>query len=199
MEKLDYGNFLLIMFVIMGIVGYINIAITRSKAIKHHSKYLTRMQILKILDKIEKMTGREFEEFCVYLFNQTNEYKRVKLTAATNDGGKDIVMTDLEGNTVFVECKRYDESMIGREIIQKLVGAMVQNGVQKGILITTSKLNDNALQCLNEIKKHSDLQIDVIELYAIQDMLEKYCDDSILKELDIDFPINQTNVCNSKL
>lgn len=199
MENWDCGNFLLIILVIVGLIGYINIAVIRFKAIKHKSRYLTRMQILKILHKIESMTGRDFEKFCVYLFSQTNKYKKIKLTSATNDGGKDIVMTDSKGNTIFVECKRYTESMIGREIIQKLIGAMVQNGVKNGILVTTSTLNSNALKCLNEVKKHSGLQVDVIELYGIQDMIEKYCSDSILKELCIDSNNNQTNVCNYKL
>ena len=54
---------------------------------------------------IKKLQGREFEEFCKKLFEETGQYKLIELTDEKYDGGKDIILD----NKIYVECKRYTD------------------------------------------------------------------------------------------
>jgi restriction endonuclease Mrr len=109
------------------------------------------------------MDGREFEIFCSKLFELLG-YK-VELTKTTNDGGKDIVLKDKNKELIYVECKRYDEYIkIGRPMLQKLAGSMFSDGVRKGIFITTSSYNKNAMEYAKKTRLELWDMTDIINL-----------------------------------
>lgn len=84
----------------------------------------------------------DFEKFVATRFKEQG-YKTT-LTSATNDGGKDIIV---EKNSVktYIECKYWQTGhSIGRELIQKLAGAAMMDGVKNAIFITTSSYHSNA-------------------------------------------------------
>ncbi|MEW8957179.1 restriction endonuclease, partial [Clostridium sp.] len=98
-------------------------------------------------ESIMSMTGIEFEAFCRWLFEGTGEYKYVEITQARGDGGKDLILIDKNEEKTYVECKRFDSEekletienkgdikklVIGREVCQNLVGAMISNNIDKG-------------------------------------------------------------------
>jgi HJR/Mrr/RecB family endonuclease len=108
--------------------------------------------------EIRCMNWRSFEEFITNLF-ETNGYD-AKTTPPTNDEGKDIIAVK-DGVTYFIECKHWrQDSIIGREFLQKLVGAAVASGVKNIIFVATCTYNDNAkeyAQKLNDTEMHIDL------------------------------------------
>lgn len=142
---------------------------------------------LKIAENlIKNMTGREFEKFCAWLFKKSGKYESVELTKASCDGGKDII---LNGDT-YVECKRYNDGNgeydtfeIGREICQKLVGAMVGDGIKKGIIVTTGSINKNAWEYLKNIEKNTDLQLEFIIFSELINMIREINSDEIFNEI----------------
>lgn len=87
--------------------------------------------------------SHSFEWFCAELFSNMG-YKNIGVTSATHDGGYDVKMDD-GMNTYLVECKCYkQENMVGRPILQKLVGANAVIHAEKLIVVTTSCFSEYA-------------------------------------------------------
>ncbi len=79
----------------------------------------------------------EFEGFCANLFRKQGYL--AEITPASNDGGYDIVLTDTEGQVGVVECKCFStNNIVGRPLIQKLVGAGKAIGAKYMFFVTTS-------------------------------------------------------------
>lgn len=117
----------------------------------------------EIVEKIKfKATPRQFEIFCALLFEELGY--NVELTQYTQDGGKDLVLN----NEIVVECKKYITDVVGREICQKLLGAMIQNNAVKAIVINTGRFNENAKEVARNVK-----QLKLINFYGIVRMLDK--------------------------
>lgn len=91
-----------------------------------------------------KLSEHEFEQFCSDVLN-TLGY-RTKVTKAKCDGGKDLFGTDQQGNKLYGECKQWTTTSVGRPMLQKLKGAMVDANVSQGIFITTSRYSKPALE-----------------------------------------------------
>ncbi len=70
-----------------------------------------------------------------------------QVTQKSNDGGIDgIINEDRLGlDVIYVQAKRY-QSKVGRVDVQNFVGALAGNQAHKGIFITTSGYNDNAIE-----------------------------------------------------
>lgn len=105
---------------------------------------LYNQDINLILSRIKFMDGSEFEDFIAYLF-KLDGYE-VQQTPKTNDKGTDIILN----NSIYIECKHWDKkSLIGRELINKLVGSAygLSGGNNfKTLFITTSSYNKNAIE-----------------------------------------------------
>ncbi|GAA0069026.1 hypothetical protein UT300003_05490 [Clostridium sardiniense] len=139
-------------------------------------------------ESITNLTGIEFEYFCRWLFDDIYHYRDVIVTPSENDGGVDLILTDENFEKTYVECKRYTTTydykddkkiknydfMIGREICQKLVGAMMSNGIKKGIIVTTGEIHPNADKYISDLNKNSDLNIKFITLHEIVKILDAY-------------------------
>lgn len=103
----------------------------------------------KIDNFINRLSPRQFEVFCSELLKC--KYEKVTLTPPSNDYGRDIVCFDKYGNKIFVECKHYKSSYVGREICQKLIGSMIMLNADKGIIINTGKYHKNAYEVLRKV------------------------------------------------
>jgi len=71
-----------------------------------------------------------------------------EVTKATNDGGIDgVIKKDILGlGRIHIQAKRYDrKDTVGREEIQKFVGALAVAQSNKGVFITTSSYSKGAL------------------------------------------------------
>ena len=105
----------------------------------------------EILDTILGKTPREFEKLVVALLQKMGYGGEIKqsaaITPASNDGGIDgIIKEDVLGlGRIHIQAKCYDISnSVGREAVQKFVGALAVAQSNKGVFITTSSFTRKA-------------------------------------------------------
>jgi restriction system protein len=118
-----------------------------------------------VYDLINSMTGREFEKFCYYLFKESG--LKCKLTQASCDGGKDLILYDEYNGETYVECKRWSgdgEFKVGRPELQKLTGAAIADNVLNMLFITTGKYTNEAYEYANKM--------DNLELWDMKDIMK---------------------------
>lgn len=106
-----------------------------------------------ILDTILSKTPYEFEKLVVKLLDNMGYGGVVKdpgqVTQQSNDGGIDgIIKEDILGlGRIHIQAKRYKrENSIGREDVQKFVGALAVAQSNKGVFITTSSYSKAAME-----------------------------------------------------
>jgi restriction endonuclease Mrr len=97
----------------------------------------------KTMDDISKMSGVEFEEFLVRLFERM-AYTHIKLTA-TNDQGGDLLCSSPRGARTVIQAKRW-QGTVGNGAVQELLGAMVYYGCAEGMVVTNSTFSEAARQ-----------------------------------------------------
>ncbi|UOB19352.1 restriction endonuclease [Abyssalbus ytuae] len=107
----------------------------------------------EILTTILSKTPLEFEKLVVMLLQKMGYGGEIKnsglVTKATNDGGIDgIIKEDILGlGRIHIQAKRYNlNSAIGRDEIQKFVGALAVAQSNKGVFITTSYYTKQAIE-----------------------------------------------------
>jgi restriction system protein len=106
----------------------------------------------EIIDTILSKSPREFEKLVVSLLQNMGYGGEIKqsgsVTPYTNDGGIDgIIKEDVLGlGRIHIQAKRYSETnSVGREEIQKFVGALAVVQSNKGVFITTSSFSRGAV------------------------------------------------------
>lgn len=115
--------------------------------------------------QIYAMNWREFEFFIAKVLNEHDYATRV--TTPRNDGGKDIIAT--RGKILFyIECKHWQRQSVGREVLQKLVGAAAANNVREIIFITTSSYADTGIQYKYELNRAGTFHL---QLWSMRDIL----------------------------
>ena len=107
----------------------------------------------EILSTILSKTPIEFEKLVVSLLQKMGYGGEISdsglVTKASNDGGIDgIIKEDVLGlGRIYIQAKRYKlDSGIGREEIQKFVGALAVAQSNKGVFITTSYYSKGAIE-----------------------------------------------------
>lgn len=136
-------------------------------------------------ERIESMSGYEFEGFCKWLFQGTGEYSNVELTSDFNDEGNDLILTSNSGEKVYVQCKRYsslseeelenmkhENLLIGRSLCQKFVGSMISENITTGIIVTTGSVNKHALDYIEKINSNTTMNIDILTMNDIVTLIE---------------------------
>jgi len=86
----------------------------------------------------------EFENLVGNLFGQLG--LETKLTRSSRDGGVDVVAFDVRpiiGGKVVIQAKRY-KNTVGVSAVRDLFGTMMNEGANKGILVTTSGYGSDA-------------------------------------------------------
>lgn len=152
----------------------------------------------EIIDTVLSKTPREFEKFVVTLLQKMGYGGEIKnsgsVTAYTNDGGIDgIIKEDVLGlGRIYIQAKRYSQSnSIGREEIQKFVGALAVAQSNKGVFITTSSFSKGAITYVESLNGATALiLIDGIKLaeYAYDYGVGLQVEQTIeIKKLDSEF------------
>lgn len=119
---------------------------------------------LEIIDTILSKTPREFEKLVVNLLQKLGYGGQIKnsglVTQASNDKGIDgIIKEDILGfGRIYIQAKRYNrENFIGREDIQKFVGALAVENSDKGVFITTSDFNKGAYEYVDNLSSNNKI------------------------------------------
>lgn len=99
-------------------------------------------------ENIAAMDWEDFEHLVRELFESEFESRgvEVKVTQASRDGGVDAVIFDsdpITGGKIILQAKRYTNT-VGVSAVRDLYGTVVNEGANKGILITTSNYGPDA-------------------------------------------------------
>ena len=151
-----------------------------------------------ILNTILTKTPIAFERLVVTLLQKMGYGGEIEnsglVTKASNDGGIDgIIKEDVLGlGRIHIQAKRYKlDSGIGREEIQKFVGALAVAQSNKGVFITTSYYSKGAIEYANNLNGSTTLVlIDGKQLaeYIYDFGLGMQIEQTIeIKKLDADF------------
>lgn len=152
----------------------------------------------EIIDVILDKSPREFEKLVVILLQKMGYGGEVKsageVTQYSNDKGIDgIIKEDVLGlGRIHIQAKRYArENTVGREEVQKFVGALAVAQSNKGVFITTSSYSKGAIEYAENLNGTTTLVlIDGNQLaeYIYQYSLGMQTEQTIeIKKLDIDF------------
>jgi len=110
-----------------------------------HSQYIEAFKV-KMLNQLKEIDPTTFEFFCRKLL-KVYGFKDLIVTRAKKDGGIDGFGKLKVGITflnVAVQCKRWNNTSVGRTEIDKFRGA-IQGDYEQGILLTTSRFSKEAL------------------------------------------------------
>lgn len=176
----------------------LNSEVTPDEALNHAAQDIREKVYEDILDTILSKTPYEFEKLVVKLLDKMGYGGQVKdaaeVTQATNDGGIDgIIKEDVLGlGKIHIQAKRYArENTVGREEIQKFVGALAVAQSNKGVFITTSGYSKGAVEYANSLYGSTNVVlIDGIKLaeYIYDFNLGMQTEQVIeIKKLDVDF------------
>src|SRR5207237_1126702 len=115
-----------------------------------------------------ELTPREFEDLIGNLFSKMG--LETKQTQLSQDGGVDVVAFDkrpILGGKVVIQAKRYRHT-VGVSAVRDLFGTMMNEGANKGVLVTTSGYDAAAF---NFVK---DKPIELIDGGGLLYLLENY-------------------------
>lgn len=109
--------------------------------VKNIFAFLGRFWVLHYsLQKVDRMTGEEFELFLKTHFE--NLGCTVTTTKTSNDYGADLIL-DYKGRTVSVQAKRHN-STVGVKAVQEVIGSMAYYETDIGLVVTNSNYSKNA-------------------------------------------------------
>lgn len=150
-----------------------------------------------ILDTILSKSPREFEKLVVKLLQKMGYGGEIEgsgiVTQYSNDQGIDgIIKEDVLGlGLIHIQAKRYKlDCSIGRDDLNKFVGALAGNQSSKGVFITTSSFTKGAIEYASNLNGVTLVLIDGIKLakyiydYSLGMQTEQVIE---IKKLDSDF------------
>lgn len=152
----------------------------------------------EIITTILSKTPLEFEKLVVLLLQKMGYGGEVEdagvVTQYVNDGGIDgIIKEDILGlGRIYIQAKRYQmDASIGRQEIQKFVGALAVVQSNKGVFITTSRFTKSAIEYANSLNGITNLVLidgeklaEYIYDYNLGMQTEQVIE---IKKLDVDF------------
>jgi restriction system protein len=152
----------------------------------------------EIIDTILSKSPREFEKLVVSLLQKMGYGGEVQnsgiVTQHSNDKGIDgIIKEDVLGlGRIHIQAKRYGyDNTIGREEIQKFVGALAVAQSNKGVFITTSSFSKGAIEYVQNLNASTTVVLidgnqlaEHIYNYGLGMQTEKVIE---IKTLDSDF------------
>lgn len=132
------------------------------KLIKNITTYYKSYKEFKrsdlLYNLLHRLTPHEFEIWCSEYLSNIG-FTNIVVLPTGPDGGKDIIC-EKDSERFYVECKRYSLSnTITAFQIEKLLGSMICDNVNNGIIITTGTVSDEAKSILNKIEKPYKINI----------------------------------------
>lgn len=118
------------------------------------------------------ISPRQFEELVAQLLSGFG--LDVTLTAQTKDGGRDIIAVSGDPQmTTIVECKRYSpDRKVGVAELRSLYGVVELEKANKGILVTASRLTEDAKAFVEDRKP----RLEAVDAEVLQDWVTRYID-----------------------
>lgn len=116
-------------------------------------RFVSSYAVADTLDEGENLAAMDWEDF-EHLIRELfeKEFSRegceVKVTRASRDGGIDAVVFDpdpLRGGKIVIQAKRYTNT-VGVAAVRDLYGTLINEGANKGILVTTATYGPDAYE-----------------------------------------------------
>ena len=114
-----------------------------------------------------EMHPRLFEETVASVFGDLGH--KVRLTAYQKDGGIDVFLGQTEGQLIGVQVKR-TRGPVEVSQIRELAGALVENGVTRGMFVTTSRFTAGAERAAGTVARRG-YPIELIDAARFYDAL----------------------------
>ncbi|MGU8535624.1 restriction endonuclease [Clostridium perfringens] len=124
----------------------------------------------EILEKIKSCSFEFFEKSVIELLIKMgyggSREEAGRATRRTGDEGIDgIINEDRLGlDSIYIQAKRWRDTVVGRPEIQKFSGALDTPGANKGVFITTSKFSREAREYVENINTKKIVLIDGVQL-----------------------------------
>ncbi|WP_338631021.1 restriction endonuclease [Clostridium baratii] len=124
----------------------------------------------EILEKIKSCSFEFFEKSVIELLIKMgyggSREEAGRATRRTGDEGIDgIINEDRLGlDSIYIQAKRWRDTVVGRPEIQKFSGALDTPGANKGVFITTSKFSREAREYVENINTKKIILIDGMQL-----------------------------------
>lgn len=124
----------------------------------------------EILEKIKSCSFEFFEKLVIELLIKMgyggSREEAGRATKKTGDEGIDgIINEDRLGlDSIYIQAKRWKDTVVGRPEIQKFSGALDTPGASKGIFITTSTFSKEAREYVKAINTKNIVLIDGVQL-----------------------------------
>jgi restriction system protein len=172
--------------------------LTPSEAIEISFEKIKSKIYSEIVDTIISKAPREFEKLVVALLQKMGYGGEIhnsgEVTKQSNDEGIDgIIKEDVLGfGRIYIQAKRYSrDNKIGREDLNKFVGALAVAQSNKGVFITTSSFNKNAIEYAQRLNNNTTLVLidgEQLAKYIYDYSLGMQTEQIIeIKKLDSDF------------
>lgn len=173
-------------------------SLTPQEELYESSAKIRQSTYSEIIDIVLSKTPREFEKLVVMLLQKMGYGGEIKssgeVTKYSNDKGIDgIIKEDVLGlGRIHIQAKRYARTnTIGREEIQKFVGALAVAQSNKGVFITTSSYSKGAIEYADNLNGSTTLILidgenlaEYIYDYGLGMQIEQTIE---IKKLDSDF------------
>ena len=142
---------------------------------REDSRFIESYSVVDGIDEgfnLAAMDWEDFENLIREVFEQAyaDTGGEVKITQASRDGGVDAVIFDpdpLRGGKTIVQAKRYT-NVVGVSAVRDLYGTLMNEGANKGILVTTSDYGPDAY------KFATNKPLQLINGNNLLHLLEKY-------------------------
>jgi restriction system protein len=118
---------------------------------KSDSRFIESRDVLQNVNEgvnLASMNWEEFEHLIREIFSKefTLSGGEVKVTQSSRDGGVDAVAFDpdpIRGGKIIIQAKRYT-NIVGLSAVRDLYGTVMNEGANKGIIVTTSYFGKDA-------------------------------------------------------
>ena len=117
---------------------------------------MSAQEVAQTLDESSNLAAMDWQEF-EHLIREVFEKEfsstggEVKVTQASRDGGVDAIAFDpdpIRGGKIVIQAKRYANT-VGVSAVRDLYGTVMNEGANKGVLVTTSDYGPDAYAFAN--------------------------------------------------
>ena len=121
---------------------------------------------------LDSLDGFAFERVCERIFEKAG-WGEVTRIGGTADRGRDLIIRTPEGRRIVVECKFYNNTAVGRPIVQKLHSAIIDSHADSGIIVTTGKFSKDAIEYAAGLTRNHDRLIKLFDMHKITELAHK--------------------------
>jgi len=148
----------------------------------------------ELLAGVKGLTPADFERLIVQLMMRLGyglSGGAGRVTGGSGDGGIDGVIDEdkLGLDKIYLQAKRWSDATVGRQEVQRFVGALTGHGATKGVFITASQFSHGAEEYAEGLKQLTLSLIDgrrLVQLMAEHDLGVTPTRKFVLKRVDLD-------------